>query len=142
MIRRRWLLFVFRLVVGGVFIWAGALKIAEPLDFAQSIENYRAFPHSLVFLIAIVLPWVEFMSGAGLIVGVFKKSCALVVSLLLAGFIGLVALALLRGIDTTCGCFGSFSRQADWTLVLMDAVLLFFTLQVLFSESGPRRPAR
>ncbi len=33
MTRNRWLLFLFRLVVGGVFIWAGALKVADPLGF-------------------------------------------------------------------------------------------------------------
>jgi hypothetical protein len=141
MIRSRWVLWAFRIIVGGVFLWAGALKVADPLAFAQSIKNYRAFPHGLVFFIAIILPWVELLSGAGLIVGVLRRASALILSLLLVGFIGLVALALLRGIDTTCGCFGSFSRPADWTLVLTDVILLFFTLQVFFSESG-RRPAR
>jgi len=139
MIRNRWLLFVFRLVVGGVFIWAGALKAADPLGFAQTIKNYRAFPHDLVFIIAIVLPWVEVLSGAGLIAGVLKKSSALIAAVLLAGFIILVGSALLRGIDTACGCFGSVSRRADWGLMLMDAVLLLMAVNV-FVAAGPKRP--
>ena len=29
MIRKSWVQFLFRLLVGGVFIWAGALKVAQ-----------------------------------------------------------------------------------------------------------------
>jgi uncharacterized membrane protein YphA (DoxX/SURF4 family) len=136
MIRSRWLLLIFRFIVGGVFVWAGVLKINDPLAFAQSIQNYQVFPHSLAFFIAIVLPWIEVLSGALLILGFFKRSSALLISLMLAGFIGLVTLALLRGIDTSCGCFGSLSRKADFTLILTDTVLLFLSLAIFFA--GPR----
>ncbi len=138
MIRNKWVLFGFRLVVGGLFIWAGVLKIIDPLEFAQSIKNYRLFPRELAFIIAIILPWVEVVSGAFLIIGVFRRSSALLISLLLIGFIGLVAIALLRGIDTTCGCFGSLSRNADLKLILMDAVMLFLTLNVFFARPYQR----
>lgn len=134
MIRNRRLLLLFRVIVGGVFIWAGALKIADPLNFAQNIKNYQVFPHNLAFLVAIVLPWVEALSGVFLIVGIFKRSSALLISLLLIGFIGLVGLALARGIDTSCGCFGSLSRRADLSLILIDAILLYLTLSVLFAR--------
>jgi uncharacterized membrane protein YphA (DoxX/SURF4 family) len=138
MIRHRWLLLLFRVIVGGVFIWAGALKIADPLDFAQSIKNYQVVSPTLALLIAIVLPWVEVLSGALLIIGVLKRSSALLISLLLIGFIGLVALALARGIDTSCGCFGSLSRRADLSLILTDAVLLVFSLSVFFARPTRR----
>jgi putative oxidoreductase len=134
MIRNRWLLVVFRLVVGGVFIWAGVLKVVDPLGFAQSIMNYQVFPRALAFIIALVLPWVEVIAGGLLIVGLFKRSSALLVSLMLIGFIGLVALALARGIDTSCGCFGSLSRRADLSLILTDIGLLYLTLCVFFAK--------
>jgi uncharacterized membrane protein YphA (DoxX/SURF4 family) len=133
MIRNRRLLLLLRVIVGGVFIWAGALKVADPLGFAQSIMNYQVFPHSLAFLIAVVLPWVEVLCGAFLIIGLFSRSSALLISLMLIAFIGLVALALARGIDTSCGCFGSFSRRADFSLILTDAVLFVFALIVFFA---------
>jgi putative oxidoreductase len=139
-IRNRWLLLLFRIIVGGVFIWAGALKVADPLGFAQSIKNYQVVSPAPAFLIAIVLPWAEVLSGAFLIIGVFKRSSALLISLLLIGFIGLVALALARGIDTSCGCFGSLSRRADFSLILTDAVLLAFSLSVFFARPTPRNP--
>jgi putative oxidoreductase len=140
MIRNRWVLLFFRLVVGGVFIGAGALKAADPLGFAQTIKNYQTFPHDFVFVIAIVLPWVEVLSGAGLIAGVLKKSSAFIAAVLLAGFIALVGSALLRGIDTACGCFGSLSRRADLGLMLMDAVLLSMALNLFLAGRPDKRP--
>ncbi len=141
MIRSKRLIFLFRLIVGGVFVWAGVLKVADPLEFAQSIKNYQFFPHEMVFFIAIILPWVEVLSGGFLILGIFKRSSALIISVLLAMFIGLVGLALLRGIDTSCGCFGSFSRKADLSLILLDALLLFFSVSILRSQALKPRTA-
>ncbi len=140
MIRNRWILLVFRFIVGGVFIWAGALKAADPLDFAQTIKNYQAFPHNLIFIIAVVLPWVEILSGAGLIAGVLKRSSAFILAVLLAGFIALVGSAVVRGIDTACGCFGSLSSKADLSLMGMDAVLLFMALNVLLAKRPQKWP--
>jgi putative oxidoreductase len=134
MIRNRWLLLVFRLVVGGVFIWAGVLKVVDPLGFAQSIMNYQVFPRTLAFITALILPWMEVIAGGLIIVGLFRRSSALLVSLMLSGFIGLVALALARGIDTSCGCFGSLSRRADLTLILTDLGLLYLALCVFFAK--------
>ena len=134
MIRNKGFLIVFRLVVGGVFIWAGVLKVVDPLGFAQSIMNYQVFPRTLAFIAALVLPWVEVISGGLVIVGLFKRSSALLISLMLAGFIGLVALALARGIDTSCGCFGSLSRRADLTLILTDFGLLYLALCVFSAK--------
>lgn len=135
MIRNKWLLLVFRLVAGGVFIWAGVLKITDPLGFAQSIMNYRVFPRELAFFIALALPWAEVISGGLLIVGLFRRSSAALISLMLIGFIGLVALALARGIDTSCGCFGSFSRRADLSLIVADLGLLYITLCVFSARA-------
>lgn len=135
MIRNKWLLLVFRLVAGGVFIWAGVLKITDPLGFAQSIMNYRVFPRELAFVIALVLPWVEVIAGGLLIAGLLRRSSAALISLMLIGFIGLVALALARGIDTSCGCFGSFSRRADLSLIVADLGLLYITLCVFSARA-------
>jgi uncharacterized membrane protein YphA (DoxX/SURF4 family) len=145
MVRNKYVLFFFCLMAGGMFIWAGALKIAEPLEFAQSIRNYRVVGQELAFAVAVVLPWVEVLSGACLIAGLFRRASALLLSLLLAGFIGLVASVVWRGLEVDCGCFGAMSGRADGRLILQDAVFLFFTLNVFLSrENGislfkPRR---
>jgi hypothetical protein len=51
-----WLNLTLRLVVGGAFVLAGALKVADPARFAGDVGNYRILPHALVNLTAILLP--------------------------------------------------------------------------------------
>lgn len=130
MIRNKHILFAFRLLVGGVFIWAGLLKIFDPLGFAQNIANYRVFPQGISFFLALFLPWIEVICGAFLIVGIFRGTSSLLLSGLLSVFLVLIILTILRGIDVDCGCFGSIGRKLDYKLILMDSVLLFFSLNI------------
>ena len=139
MVANRYLLFGFRLVVGGVFIWAAVLKIGDPLGFAQNIANYRLFPRFLDFFLALTLPWIEVASGTLLILGLWRSSSALISSVLLGSFIVLVLTAVLRGIDTDCGCFGSLSGKADLKLIAMDAALLFFSVSVFLAKPKGRK---
>jgi uncharacterized membrane protein YphA (DoxX/SURF4 family) len=130
------ILIVFRLIVGGVFIWAAVTKIADPLSFAQDVKNYRLVGQTLSFLTAIFLPWVELIAGVSLIIGIFPRSSALVISGLLVFFIILIAVTMIRGIDVDCGCFGTFSRKADFLLILEDSIWLIMSLVLLFSREN------
>ncbi len=127
---------LLRLIVGGIFIWAAVTKIADPLSFAQNIRNYRLVGQTLSFATAIILPWLELIAGICLIVGVFPRSSALLVSGLLVFFIILVTVTILRGIDVDCGCFGTFSRKADLWLILEDSLWLAMSLVLLFSSEN------
>jgi uncharacterized membrane protein YphA (DoxX/SURF4 family) len=137
-IKNRYVLFAFRVIVGGLFIWAGVLKIADPIDFAANIQNYRITSHDLSFLVALILPWLEVLCGLFLIAGVLKRASSFLISLMLAGFIILVLVTVLRGIDVDCGCFGTFSRKADLMLILEDALMLFMSFQLLAAASRNR----
>lgn len=141
MIRNKAVLCIFRLIVGGVFVWAAVLKIRDPLGFAQNIANYRVVGNMIAFWVAVVLPWLELTAGVLLIVGLWRRTNALLLSLMLAGFIILVAVTIARGIDVDCGCFGSLSRKADLGLILQDAALLFMSLTVWLSNAGKPNPA-
>jgi uncharacterized membrane protein YphA (DoxX/SURF4 family) len=137
MIRHKYLLLIFRLIVGGAFFAAGLLKVGDPLDFAQNIKNFRVVSYELSFLTALLLPWIEILCGALLITGILRRPSALLVSGLLVGFIILVGVTMARGIDTDCGCFGSLSHKADWLLLVQDGILLFFSVNVLLAKSDP-----
>lgn len=134
--KNRLFLLLLRLVVGGVFIWAAVTKIADPLSFAQDVRNYRLVGQSLSFVTAIILPWVELLAGVCLIIGIFPRSSALLISGLLVFFIILVAVTMLRGIDVECGCFGTFNRKADLWLILEDLLWLVMSLALLFSPEN------
>ena len=138
MVKNKYVLFAFRLIIGGLFIYAGVIKIADPLGFARDIQDYRILPPQACLFIALALPWFEALSGAFLVAGIFKQTSAWLLSFLLAGFIVLVIITMARGLDVDCGCFGKLSRKADWRLILEDALMLFMVLEVALSSPGRR----
>lgn len=116
----------FRLLLGGVFIWASVDKILHPAGFAKAIHDYRILPIALVNLAAITLPWVEALAGVLLIAGIWVRAGALVLSVLLGVFLIAIAAALARGLDITCGCFSVSAEGARiaWDLLVRDVALL------------------
>lgn len=115
---------LLRLLLGGVFVAAGALKVVDPSAFANDVARYGLVPHALVNLMALTLPWIEVLAGGLLIVGVWKQASAAVIAAMNAVFLVAVSVALARGLEV-CGCFGAtVARKASaWTLV-EDAVFL------------------
>ena len=142
MIRNKPLLLVFRLVLGGLFVYAGVVKVVDPLGFAQDIRNYRLVGQAISFVAAVVLPWLEIVAGAFLIAGVWKRGAALVITGLLVFFIVLTLVTMARGLDVECGCFGSLSRKSGWSVVFEDLGMLALGLVILLSGRSPRKTAR
>jgi len=127
-------LLLLRAVLGGLFVYAGAVKALDPLDFAQNIRNYRLVGQELSFLAAVFLPWVEILAGTFLIAGVWRRGAALTVSGLLVFFIVLTLVTMVRGIDVDCGCFGSLSRKSGVGVIVEDALMLAMGLALLFDR--------
>ena len=131
MVGNKTVLLIFRLVLGGLFVYAGAVKVLDPLDFAQNIRNYQLVGQSLSFVAAIVLPWLEILAGLALILGVWTRGAALAITGLLVFFIVLTAVTMVRGLDVDCGCFGSLSRKSGWGVILEDLGMLALGLALL-----------
>jgi len=128
----------FRLALGGIFVYAGAVKSQDPGGFAQAIYNYRILPGSLINPVALILPWVEMVVGGALILGVWIQGATLLVCGLLATFASALFLNLMRGIDVDCGCFSTASSgtgNAVWYL-FRDLALLAMGLQLLLRYNG------
>jgi len=122
-----------RLLIGGIFIYTALPKLLRPDDFARLVSGYRLLDPGIVNLAGITMPWIELIAGALLIIGIIPRSSALVIAGLLAVFMLAGALALLRGLRISCGCF--FPLMGDhtlgWDLLARDAILLLITLQIL-----------
>ena len=132
MLKNRTLLLVFRLALGGLFVYAGVVKVLDPLDFAQNIRNYRLVGQSLSFIAAAVLPWLEILAGVALAAGIWKRASALIISGLLVFFIVLTLVTIARGLDVECGCFGALSRKSGFGVILEDLGMLFMGLSLFF----------
>ena len=93
-----------RLILGTVFLWASFDKILDPASFAKNISNYHVVPFGLENVIAIILPWLEFFIGTGLILGIMVDGSIMISSFLLLLFNILIAQAIIRGFNIECGC--------------------------------------
>ena len=128
-----------RILLGAIFLWASVTKVPDMAAFAESVANYRIVPPALVPAVAAAVVGVEIAAGVALVLNVWVRAAALVLSALLAVFTVGLASALARGIDLSCGCFGG-NAPATWWTVLRDVVLL--GLAVAVAISSPPSPAR
>ena len=111
-------------ILGGLFFYAGLLKILHPYEFAEAVLAYQLLPESLVGLAVAGLPWVEVLAGLGLVAGLKRRSCLLILAGLVAGFLVVILITMARGLKIDCGC-GLFSqRQVGPAAVLEDLLLL------------------
>jgi uncharacterized membrane protein YphA (DoxX/SURF4 family) len=129
-----WLQTLCRLVLGGIFIYASLDKIAHPREFAKIIANYGILPAFLVTLPALALPWLELIAGLFLVAGVWTRSAALWLSLLLLVFIAALGVNAARGIDVSCGCFSTSAADTEsaYVLIFRDLLILIPGLVILF----------
>lgn len=97
---------VARLVLGGMLLVAGLLKVGDLTGSVQSVIAYELFPYEASRLIGTVLPVVEIALGALLVLGLFTRPAAALGGLLMVAFIIGVASAWARGLSIDCGCFG------------------------------------
>ncbi len=67
-----------RIILGGVFIYSGIIKISSPTAFSISISNYKLIPETYNFPLAIILPMVEFFFGLTLIFDVWTRSSSII----------------------------------------------------------------
>ena len=96
-----------RWIIAAVFLYAGVVKILDPAAFAVDINNYRLMPYPVAGLMAAVLPWLEVMCAGLLIAGRWMRGAALILVGLNAVFLLAILSAMVRGLDISCGCFGS-----------------------------------
>lgn len=122
-----WLVVVARLLVGGVFVFAGMSKLALPHgEVVAQMQQYTIIPRLLTPLIATVLPWVEVLSGAALLIGFLTSPAAWLVVAQLVSFCLLMLVVLAAGMEIEdCGCFGALGwKETPLQVLLRDLVML------------------
>jgi putative oxidoreductase len=134
---------MLRLVVGGAFIFSGALKIADPAKFAIDVSNYRLVPHELINLVAIFMPWMEVVAGAFVLAGIWLRAAALVIAGMTVMFAVVIMSALARGLNIECGCFGTLGGKHIGVVNLaIDMALFCLAAWLARCSQGLRSSAR
>ncbi|HYK90966.1 MAG TPA: MauE/DoxX family redox-associated membrane protein [Acidobacteriota bacterium] len=131
-----------RVILAGIFLYSGYVKLQSPLQFAAAITGYKLVPDSLVFPLATYLPWLEIALGVLLLSGWKVRYVALGASALLLGFIAILTTTYLRGIDADCGCFGFGDKISPKTiardmLILLPAIYLAVEFRLRKPATNP-----
>jgi putative oxidoreductase len=133
---------ILALVIGALFIYAGAIKALDPISFANDIDNYKILPWFVGVRLAFYLPWLEIFCGLALITHrLYLGGLSLLIALA-SIFIVASIVAKVRGLDITCGCFGHVSKYLNFAGHLsLDFVLLGALILLLWRARRSDEPA-
>ena len=111
---------IIAILVGAVFIYAGILKVMEPIQFAKDIDNYKMLSWPVAVALGFFLPWLEIAAGVALVTRWMERGGLLILTGLTTVFIVASLVAKSRGLDISCGCFGHASQgwSFGWHMVL------------------------
>ena len=100
-------------------------------EFASAVANYRLLPFEFIKIFAIFLPWIELVAGMCVLLGIWLRPAALVLTVTTGIFILAVASALARGLNIECGCFGKIGGGKVGLQNLAINIILFILAAAL-----------
>jgi putative oxidoreductase len=123
--------------LAGLFIYAGALKAYDPVQFASDIDNYKLLPWSVSVALAFYLPWLEIFCALGLVFRFLYRGALSILTASIVVFTLATIAAKVRGLDITCGCFGHASQ--NWSFpshLATNLAILAALLALLFKATS------
>ena len=127
---------ISRIALGGIFVYAGALKFCDVETFSGLLSRYEMLPEISLPFFALAIPVVECVIGLLLAVPRFVRFSAAAVSAMLVVFIVALSQAAVRGLDVSCGCFGGISSEGLLSAILRDVFMLFISLRLMLCSKG------
>lgn len=126
---RPWIVWILRILVGALFIVAGVSKAIDLWGFIYKIEEYlRAWgmelPRSLNMIAALALSVGEFMLGAMLALGAYKRVCVWFMSAVMVFMLPLTAYILIADPVSDCGCFGDFVKLSNGATFIKNILIV------------------
>jgi uncharacterized membrane protein YphA (DoxX/SURF4 family) len=155
---RRVIIWIGRLVLGGIFIYAGYAKIFLPnfmaspwfalkfsilsnlSNFGYQVESYKLLSPSASAFVAHTLPFAEIVLGLLLLIGWQLRIWATLITLLLLGFLTVVTRAYLLHMQINCGCFAKAEPLTGWTVVRDSALVAFAVVVTACAYMEARKP--
>ena len=135
-----------RLVLGGVLLTAGGLKVFKPTESANAVAAYKVLPTNLSHVVGYALPWLEVAIALLLILGYLIRPAAVVSGLIMIVFVAAIASVWARGMLIDCGCFGgggeidpslaSEVRRTYFIEIMRDLGLALAALYLYFFPYG------
>lgn len=128
------ILFIARVFLGGVFVFAGWEKLMAPIEnFVAVIEGYQFLKPPFTSFVGNVVPWLELVFGAFLVVGFLTRTSATLIAVFLLVFISLLSRSMWLHLPVSeCGCFGARITLAPWQALILDTGLLVVALIIIW----------
>ena len=121
---------IAQVLVGGLFIFSGLVKMNDPVGFSFKLEEYFSeevlnLPifEPLALPLAIILVAVEVLLGLALLLGLWKRAVLLLLSGMIGFFTFLTFWSAYFNQVTDCGCFGDAIPLKPWESFYKDVVL-------------------
>ena len=146
---RRAIIWLGRLVLGGIFLYAGYSKAFLPnhslwpffvlkfsvsmnlSNFAQQVDAFKLLPPWGVQFVANTLPFAEIALGLLVLIGWRLRIWAPVLTLIMLGFFVVVTRAYLLHMNINCGCFAT-PEPIGPRKILEDAALSALALAMTY----------
>jgi uncharacterized membrane protein YphA (DoxX/SURF4 family) len=149
---RRAVILIGRLVLGGIFLYAGYAKILLPNMnphppikialslFAMQVDSYQMLPPRAVNFVAHTLPFAEIALGLLLLVGWQLRIWGTLTSLIILGFFAAVVRSFALGLQINCGCFANPEPLTKMTVVRDGLLAALALLMTVFAFIEARKP--
>lgn len=143
-------LWVLRVIVGGLFIFSGLIKVNDPVGTAIKLEEYfDVFSNDIAGFFSYLKPFalelgiflvvVEVVLGVMLIVGVKSRFTVWALGLMILFFTFLTFYSAYFNKVTDCGCFGDAIKLTPWESFYKDLILLvLISILFLFQMDLPK----
>jgi uncharacterized membrane protein YphA (DoxX/SURF4 family) len=149
---RRAIIWIGRLFIGGIFIYAGYAKIFLPIMhprpsigvalafFALQVGSYQILPPWGVNFVAHTLPFAEVALGVLLTIGWRLRIWAVLSTLLILGFFAAVVRSYAAGMQINCGCFATPEPLTIATVIRDGALAALAVLMTVLAFIEARKP--
>jgi len=155
---RRSIILIGRLILGGIFVYAGYAKLFLPnfifwplfalrfslstnlSNFAVQVESYNLLSPWRVSFVAHTLPFAEIILGLLLLIGWRFRIWATIVTLIMMGFFAAVLHSYALGMQINCGCFATPEPLTIKTVLRDGALVALALLMTIFAFIEARKP--